>query len=76
MAVLMVCSASGPNRSMARPTIIDFYGINNLEFQDEYKHRDISDEIHLYFEVNIKFSNIANRSISVALRQKDAEREL
>lgn len=58
----------------ARPTIIDFYGISNLEFHDDYKYKDISDEIHMYFEVNIKFSNITNENITVALKSKDDDR--
>ena len=56
-------------------TPIDFYSGKNLDLDSDWKFIDISDTLQYYFEINVKFTNIATQSIIVCLRNKETNKE-
>lgn len=50
--------------------------MSNFEIQDNYEQIDISEEIQFYFEIKLKFSNIAPQNISIVLRNKHLKKDL
>lgn len=56
--------------------LIDLFGISNLNLDSEWNYIDISDKLQFYFEIEIKFSNIANKNIVIFLRNKQNRNEI
>ncbi len=54
---------------------IDLFGISNLKINTEWEYEDISDSLQFYFEIVIKFSNIANQNIFIHLRDKSDQKK-
>lgn len=59
-----------------RVNLIDLYTISSNDNTGDVRFRDISDEIQLFFEIDIKFSNIASQNILISLKNRETNQIL
>lgn len=60
----------------AKTNIVDFYGLNSMTSDEKYKYIDISDEVQLFYEIDMKFTNVAFQKIEIRLINKQSQVEV
>lgn len=60
----------------ATTTVVDFYGLNSLSADGKFKYIDISDEVQLFYQIDMKFANVAFQNIEIELVDKETGRDV